>query len=334
MDSLSQLVLGASVAAFIAPAGQRRRALLVGAALGTLPDLDVLIRYGDPIRDFTMHRGFSHSLLVLPFVASALWMLWLAASPAARPYRWRWLAAFQLALLTHPLLDALTVYGTQILWPLATPPVMVGSMFIIDPAYTIWLLVGVLAAWRLREHPRAGFWLGFGLAASSAYLGWSLYVQRHIAEAIAADQAKRDMHEARVLLVPAPLTTLAWRIVVMYPDGDYFEGWHSLLAPPRDVLLNNHSGNRDLLEPLADQWAVQRLEWFTSGWYAAEEIDGRIVIEDLRMGREGAYVFRFVVGERRDGEIVPVAPEQLPWPSRADAGEWRALWRLVTEGTP
>jgi inner membrane protein len=334
MDSLTQIVLGASVAAFVAPAAQRRQALLVGAALGTLPDLDVLIRYGDPIRDFTMHRGFSHSLLVLPFVAWILWMLWLVVSARARPDRWRWLLAFQLVLLTHPLLDALTVYGTQIFWPLALPPTMVGSMFIIDPTYTVWLLLGVVAAWRLREAPRAGFWLGFGLAASSAVLAWSLYAQAHIARAIAADQRERGMPDARVLVVPAPLSTLAWRIVVMYPGGDYYEGWYSFLAPQREVTLQNHAGNRALLEPLADQWSVQRLEWFTSGWYAAEEIDGRIVVEDLRMGREGAYVFRFVVGERRDDRIVPVDAEQLPWPSRADAGEWRALWRVIRHGAP
>ena len=42
MDSLSQIVLGGAVAAAIAPAAHRRAALLAGAALGTLPDLDSL----------------------------------------------------------------------------------------------------------------------------------------------------------------------------------------------------------------------------------------------------------------------------------------------------
>ncbi|MGI9205351.1 MAG: metal-dependent hydrolase, partial [Woeseiaceae bacterium] len=53
MDSLSQAVLGASVAGVCAPAGHRRKALLAGAMLGTLPDLDVLIDYGDAVRNFT-----------------------------------------------------------------------------------------------------------------------------------------------------------------------------------------------------------------------------------------------------------------------------------------
>ena len=45
MDSVTQAALGAAIGGAIAPPGQRRKALLVGAALGTLPDLDVLVDY-------------------------------------------------------------------------------------------------------------------------------------------------------------------------------------------------------------------------------------------------------------------------------------------------
>src|SRR5210317_1878261 len=120
MDSVTQAVLGAAIGGAIAPAGQRRKALLAGAALGTLPDLDVLIDYGDAVENFTYHRGFSHSLFVLPPVALLLW-----------------LAFIGLALITHPMLDAHTAYGTQLLWPLDSPPVMWASLFIIDPLFTL-----------------------------------------------------------------------------------------------------------------------------------------------------------------------------------------------------
>ena len=97
--------------------------MLAGAALGTLPDLDVFIDYGDAVRNFTYHRGFSHSLLVLAPFSVALWLLlrrfWAPVREAPR----RWLAAIALTLLTHPLLDAHTAYGTQLLWPLDSPPV-------------------------------------------------------------------------------------------------------------------------------------------------------------------------------------------------------------------
>ena len=111
MDSLSQIVLGGAVAAAIAPPAHRRAALLAGAALGTLPDLDGLLiaRFtSDPIQLMTLHRGASHSLLVLPWVAAFLWWCCrrLGGRVAAAPRRWFWV--MQAVLITHPLLDAFT----------------------------------------------------------------------------------------------------------------------------------------------------------------------------------------------------------------------------------
>src|SRR5690606_15668561 len=59
------------------------------------------------------------------------WLRGRGGRVAQAPRRWFW--AIQLALVTHPLLDAFTVYGTQLLWPLPLHPVMWASVFIIDP---------------------------------------------------------------------------------------------------------------------------------------------------------------------------------------------------------
>ena len=150
MDSLTQIVLGGALAAAIAPARHRRAALLAGAALGTLPDLDALplmLLSDDPIVNMTVHRSFSHSLFVLPLLGIAIWWLFKRfgnGRVAEAPTRWCW--AIQLALVTHPLLDAFTVYGTQLWWPLMPPPTMWSSVFIIDPLYTLWLLLACVAA--------------------------------------------------------------------------------------------------------------------------------------------------------------------------------------------
>ena len=128
MDSLTQIVLGGAVAAAIAPARHRRAALLAGAALGTLPDLDslpIMLASDDPVVLMTAHRSFSHSLFVLPLLGWLLWWLFRRygrGRVAQAPARWFW--AIQLALVTYPLLDAFTVYGTQLWWPLPVPPVM------------------------------------------------------------------------------------------------------------------------------------------------------------------------------------------------------------------
>ena len=75
MDSITHLFYGGAIAAAIAPPRHRRAALLAGAALNTLPDLDVipLALFGDPVAQMTCHRGMTHSWLVLPFVAWAIW---------------------------------------------------------------------------------------------------------------------------------------------------------------------------------------------------------------------------------------------------------------------
>ena len=127
MDSITQAVLGASIQGALLGRWQGRKALLYGAMLGTLPDLDVVIDYGDAVADMTYHRGFSHSLLVLSLLAVAITLLarWLRPNPAYSTRRL--FLAVWLALITHPLLDAFTSYCTQLLWPLPVCPYSPGK---------------------------------------------------------------------------------------------------------------------------------------------------------------------------------------------------------------
>src|SRR5688572_1339499 len=95
MDSLTQFVLGAAVAGAIAPARHRRAALLAGAGLGTLPDLDALALMAmgvGPVENMTWHRSASHSLLVLAPLAVLIWAFFRSrggrVAEAPRPWFW------------------------------------------------------------------------------------------------------------------------------------------------------------------------------------------------------------------------------------------------------
>ena len=174
MDSITQAALGGALGGAVLGHRFGRAAVVAGALLGTLPDMDVLIDYGDAVANFSQHRGFSHSLLVLVPLAVVLAAL-LSRWQRSVSFR-RWLTFTGAILITHPLLDAFTTYGTQLLWPLG-PPVAWHTIFIIDPLYTLPLLVAVIIA---LVRPPAIRALTVGLALSSLYLAWSLAAQQWV----------------------------------------------------------------------------------------------------------------------------------------------------------
>ncbi|MGH8082666.1 MAG: metal-dependent hydrolase [Lysobacter sp.] len=330
MDSLTQIVLGAALSAAIAPAGHRRAALLAGAALGTLPDLDVIpvnLLTSDPVARMTWHRSLSHSLLVLPFVAWAIWGWYRARGGrvAQSPKRWFW--AMQAALLTHPLLDAFTVYGTQLLWPLPVKPVMWSSVFIIDPLYTVWLLIACIWAWFARERRSAQPALVVGLALSSLYLGGSLWAKHRVEQDAAPALARLGLENAPRFSVPMPFNTLLWRVVAMTPDG-FVEGERSLAADSGPMRFRVYASDTQAYSEVSGYPAVHRLQWFNHGLMKAEEREGRLVLSDLRMGAEPDYSFRFAVAQREGGSWREIEPEQLKWPWEA-AGKLPAMWTRI-----
>src|SRR5690554_5069020 len=209
MDSITQAVLGASVQGALLGRWQGRKALLYGAALGTLPDLDVVIDYGDAVADMTYHRGFSHSLLVT--AAVSLLLAWLVRRYRPHPgysAMRLWLCIW-LVLTTHVLLDAFTTYGTQLFWPLTTPPVNISSIFIIDPVYTLPLLLAVLGGLAIGLKRRFGLRLQYvALALSSLYLLSTLAGKQMANQRLDQALAQAGIQAEAVFTSPTPFNTL------------------------------------------------------------------------------------------------------------------------------
>ena len=337
MDSLTQIVLGAALAGAIAPPQHRRAALLAGAALGTLPDLDTLALMPlglDPVDSMTWHRGPSHSLFVLIPLAALIWAFfrWHGGRVAESPVRWFW--AIQLALVTHPLIDALTVYGTQLWWPLAVAPTMWSSLFIIDLAYTLPLLVACVLAWRWRDWHRAQRALVLGLALSTAYIGWSFVAKARVDRAADQALAAMGLQDAPRFSVPMPFNTLLWRVVVMTSEG-YLAGQYSLVADEGPIVFHAQASDVVALEAVRPFPAAARLLWFNHGFMAAREVQGELVLSDLRMGVEPDFTFRFIVARRQGQAWEPIPPRQAPWPTdaiRRLPEVWHRIW--TPETTP
>lgn len=324
MDSLSQIALGAAVG--LAAMGRRTapwKAALWGAVAGTLPDLDVLIDHGDPIRDMVLHRAETHApfwltLFSLPFAMAV-------ARVNGEWDRWRrWWWAMWLALVTHPLLDGMTVYGTQLALPFSNHPFGVGSIFIIDPLYTLPLLAGV--AWALRAPPGGGLRANAaGLLLSTAYLAWSVVAQAWVTQRAEQALAAQGIRAEHLLVTPTAFNTVLWRVVAV--DGAaYHEGFHSLLDDGPDIHFDRFDRGSALAADIGGLDGVQRIQAFSKGFWAMWEDGGLIGITDLRMGQEPAYLFRFAVAERHSPATpLPVARQIGGRPDLGRGLAW--LWR-------
>lgn len=333
MDSLTQIALGAAVCEAVIGNKAGNKALLWGAIAGALPDLDVFIPYDDPIKNFTYHRSFSHSLAFLTLLTPAVVWLIMRTHPGMRRHRNRWIWAVWLSLITHPLLDCFTVYGTQLLWPFTAYPITWSTVFIVDPAYTLPLLVGTLCALTMKRSAATGHRInGVGLALSAAYLAFSVGAKMYVDRIAAASLEAQRISYTRFITAAAPLNTLLWRIVVMEKDG-YYEGFYSLLDDTDAMRFTRYPSAPALLQDIEDVWAVRRLQWFTKGFYRVKEENGRVSITDLRMGQEPSYIFSFKVGQWDHERIVQTPTENNP-SQRTLGSQLTWIWQRIWTETP
>ena len=330
MDSVTQIALGAAVGEAVMQNKVGRKASLWGAICGTIPDLDVLIPFGDPVRDFTFHRAESHSFFYITLATPIITWLIMRIHPRTREYRWHWALLVWLALITHALLDSFTVYGTQIFLPFSDFPVGWSTIFVIDPLYTLPLLIGTLSFFYLKRAPSLAYRLNtLGLVISTLYLAWSVGIQTHVSDLARESLQKQNIRASQLITGPAPFNTLLWRTVAMTKNG-YAEGFYSLLDDSEVIRFKEYRSEKVLLEPLKDNWTVQRLQWFSKGFYKVSRFEDDIVISDLRMGVEPLYFFSFAVGKMGDSDIVYQEPRQVA-PQAVNMGAsisrlWNRIW--------
>lgn len=327
MDSITQAVLGASIQGSLLGRWQGRKALLYGAMLGTLPDMDVLIDYGDAVAEMTYHRGFSHSLIVL--TALALLLTWLTRRFRHNPgySTQRLFFTLWLILLTHPLLDAFTSYGTQLFWPLMPTPTAWSSIFIIDPLYTLPLGIAVVLGLFYGLRDKTAKAPAIALLLSTLYLASTLGGKYMAEQRVEAELARQGIQADALFSTPTPLNSLLWRVVVL--EGEYYHetlvGWFDR-APPQ--LQRLPRGTR-LAAALADSAAHTRLAWFTDGVLRYDQIGEHLVVTDIRLGMTGVHPFRFNFAIQQDAKWQ--VHEQIDrWPApMVDFYHLQVLWQRI-----
>ena len=256
MDIVTQGLAGATLAQAFAPEHHRRRAALIGLGAGLLPDADALIASAaDPLLQLEFHRHFSHALVFIPVGAAvAALLFW----PFLRRAVSLW-QVYRYALCGYApggLLDACTSYGTHLFWPFSADPVAWSLIAIVDPVFTL-ALVLPLGIGLYRRRPAR-----LGLALALAYLLLGL-VQHQRAEVVAAALAHQRGHDPQHLLVKPTVGNLVlWR--ALYVVGDSV--WVDAVRVGTDVRIYRGM-HRALFDPDRD------LTWAAAGSRARSDAD-------------------------------------------------------------
>ncbi len=287
MDSVTQIALGAAVGEKILGKKVGKKAPLWGAALGILPDLDMLgAAFLSETDLLGFHRWVSHSLLFA--VGGGLGLGW-ALSKLHRDANWReWSSLAFWAILTHALLDSFTGYGTQLFSPFSNYPVAFGSISIIDPLYTLPLALGLIAALLQRQQHWRRRLNALGLCLSTAYLITTTAICLHVRSTFAQALADQGISYQRLHVVPTPFNAVLWSGLAG-ADDHLWVGLYSLLD---DSAIGFHRIDRNthLIAPRRDDPPIQRLLWFSRGYYRAERRDDALYFYDLRFGRSDFYL--------------------------------------------
>lgn len=261
-----------------------RQAAAAGWLGGMAPDLDTLIRSGeDTLLSIEYHRHFTHALAFIPVgalvVALALWPFFRGRAPFGMLYLW-----CLLGYASHGLLDACTSYGTYLFWPFSDYRVAWNWISVVDPLYSLPLLILLGAAlWRRRHQPAV-----LALAWMVLYMGAGA-IQNHRAEQALADWARQaDITIERAVAKPAVANLILWRGLVDEGERFHLVAIRNLPGTPTRFWPNGSVEAFDP-EPFDPDTRLgrdlRRFDHFSSRWlfhYPGYDTGAEIFIGDLR----------------------------------------------------
>ncbi|NND00718.1 MAG: metal-dependent hydrolase [Gammaproteobacteria bacterium] len=266
MDPLTQGVLGTSATQVVANHREKLMAGLLGFFSGAAADLDVLIKsVDDPLLALEYHRQFTHALIFIPIGALLCAGLFYGLIFRKKLTFVRTYIFCFAGYSTHALLDACTTYGTQLLWPFSDQRIAWNNVSVVDPLFTVPLMVLVGMAMLKRSHALAVS----GVIYVVFYLSLGVF-QNSRAENIAGQLAASRGHQPVTLGVkPSFANLIIWKSVYEYRGRFYVDGIRILLNT--SVIEGSSTEKLDLarhfpwLKPTSQQARdVERFRWFSN----------------------------------------------------------------------
>ncbi len=332
MDSLTQIVLGAAVGEAVLGKKVGNKAMLYGAIAGTIPDLDTIVgEFLDPLTAIEIHRGISHSIVFSLVMAPILG--WIVAKihrkEIATWQNWSWL--FFWGLVTHPLLDAHTTWGTQLFWPFDLR-LAYQNIFVIDPLYTVPFLIFLILALRLpKTSEKRRKWNRLGLIVSTSYMVLTLLLKWISFGKFEQALADQNIQYAELDTRPAAFNTILWYANIDAGDRYVLADYSFFDTQP--ITFREVPKNHNLLGELAASKTVKRLAKIAENWYAIEVRNGDFYFNDLRFGtydleaKDLKFVFSYKLIPNSNGALKIQEAERDPEAMKEVlTGLWSRIW--------
>jgi len=291
MDSITHIAIGALIGDALAGKAIGKRALFIGAACQSIPDLDFICSFFlSPTENLLVHRGLTHSFLVGIFITLILsWFInrW-QRSPNLGVKSWMWFIGIE--LVVHLLLDSLNAYGVGWLEPFSSKRFSFNVIFVADPLYSVWLgiaCLGMVIMYKNYEKRKKIVFLG--LALSTFYLCLCLFNKTIINKRIESTLNGKEVAWKRYFATPTTFNNLLWYCVVEV-NSSYYIGYSSIFDSSSEISFSQFDKKRYLLEGASDDKEIKNLIQFSNGYYTVERTEEEtLLFNDLRFGRVAGW---------------------------------------------
>jgi len=272
MDPISQGTVGAAFAQSTANKKNILSISLIGFLAGLAPDLDVLIRSStDPILFLEYHRQFSHSLFFIPFGALIVALFLYPLFRKSISLKTVYLASF-LGYATHGLLDACTSYGTLLFWPFSNERVTWNNISIVDPLFTIPILI--LAGTAIKTRKRLFSYFAIGWVTFYLSLGFVQYDRAF--EAANKLALSRGHNPERLTLKPSFGNLILWKSIYQHEEAFYVDAIRTLQSSTwclgESIRIFDYQFHLPNLKKDSQQRKdIERFRWFSQDYLGFDE---------------------------------------------------------------
>ena len=281
MDPLSQGTVAAAFAQSTANKDNILKIGVIGFLAGLVPDLDVVIQSStDPILFLEYHRQFTHSLFFIPFGSFFISLLLFPLVKRSMNFKTVYLASL-LGYATHGILDACTSYGTQLFWPFSNERVAWNNISIIDPLFTIPVLI--LLGITIKSKKKIFSFFAIGWITFYLSLGFVQY-ERTLSAAIELAKS-RGHNPERLTLKPSFGNLILWKSIYQHKETFYVDAIRTIQSstwcPGESIRVFDYEKHLPGLDEDSQQTKdIERFRWFSQDYLGYDE--EKNIITDVR----------------------------------------------------